>query len=109
MKRGLADPEDRSFGRASRRVEAGVVETGDDEGVGVAGLADLLDQPWNRERLVEIAFDAGRAEIGVDSGDLDPGEAAALAAAPIFSVIERVVLGLTTWMRMRSPLDLAFK
>src|SRR5271155_2114597 len=27
-----------------------------------------------------------------------PGEAAALAAAPIFTVIERVVLGLMTWM-----------
>ena len=78
MKRGLADPDDRSFRRASRRVEAGVVETGDDEGVGVAGLADLLDQPWNRECLVEIAFDAGRAEIGVDGADLDPGRSGSL-------------------------------
>src|SRR5580704_6554225 len=32
-----------------------------------------------------------------------PGEAAALAAAPIFSVIERVVLGLMTWMCMARP------
>src|SRR5271154_4141849 len=31
-----------------------------------------------------------------------PGEAAALAAAPIFTVIERVVLGLMTWMCMIS-------
>ena len=30
-----------------------------------------------------------------------PGEAAALAAAPIFSVIERVVFGLMAWMCMR--------
>ena len=32
-----------------------------------------------------------------------PGEAAALAASPIFSVIERVVFGLMTWMCMARP------
>ena len=61
MERGLADANDRRLRRASRRVKSGVVETGDDEGVGVASLADLLDQTRNRERLVEIAFDAGAA------------------------------------------------
>src|SRR5208337_2961180 len=34
-----------------------------------------------------------------------PGEATAFAAAPIFAVIEAVVLGLTTMMRMRKVPD----
>ena len=83
-------------GRASRRLEPGVVETGDDEGVRVARLADLLDQARNGEGLVEIALDAGRPIVGLTVVTSTPGEAAALAAAPIFSVIERVVLGLMT-------------
>ena len=37
----------------------------------LARLADLLDEARNRERLVEIAFDAGRPEIGIDRCDLD--------------------------------------
>ena len=52
--------------RAPRRLEFGVVETGDDERVGVACLVDLLDEAWNREGLVEIALDAGRTEIRID-------------------------------------------
>ena len=96
VKRGLADADDRGRGRASRRLESGVVETGDDESVRVGRLADLLDQARNREGLVEIALDAGRPELGIDGVTSTPGEAAALAAAPIFSVIERVVFGLMT-------------
>ena len=45
VKGGFADANDWSQGRASRRLEPGIVETGDDEGVRVARLADLLDQP----------------------------------------------------------------
>ena len=62
MERGFADANDWRRGRASRRLEPGVVETGDDEGVRVARLADLLDEAWNGEGLVEIALDAGRPD-----------------------------------------------
>ena len=53
----------------------------------LARLADLLDQPRNRERLVVIALDAGRPKIGIDGGDLDarrgrgPGRRADLLAS----------------------------
>ena len=66
MKRGFADANDRRSRRASRRLKPGVVEAGDDEGVRVARLADLLDQARNGEGLVEIALDAGRPEVGID-------------------------------------------
>ena len=61
MEGRLANANDRRLRRASRGVKPGVVETGDDEGVGAASLTDLLNEARNRERLVEIAFDAGRA------------------------------------------------
>ena len=62
VERGFADANDWRRRRASRRLEPGIVETGDDEGVRVARLADLLDQARNGERLVEIALDAGRPD-----------------------------------------------
>ena len=71
MEGGLANANDRRLRRASRRVKSGVVETGDDEGVGAASLGDLLDQTRNRERLVEIAFNARGPEIGISRCDLD--------------------------------------
>src|SRR5208282_83591 len=44
----------------------------------------------------------GGPKSGLAALTSTPGEAAAFAAAPIFSVIERVVFGLTTWMRIGS-------
>ena len=108
MERGFANADDRRGRRASRSIETGIVETGDDEGVGAARLADLLDQPRNRERLVVIALDAGRTKIGIDRRDLDPGRSRGPGRrADLVSVIERVVFGLTTWIRMRvGPSDM---
>jgi hypothetical protein len=82
MERGFADANHRRQGRAPRRLESGVVETGDDERVCVARLADLIDETWNGERLVEIALYAGRAEVGIDGGDFDAGRGGGLGGGP---------------------------
>src|SRR5262245_46810548 len=50
-----------------------IVETGDDEGVGVAALADLFEKARQRIHLVEIALDTGRAIGWVGGQDLDAG------------------------------------
>ena len=73
MERRLADPNDRRLGRGARGLEAGVVETGDDESVGVLRLGDLRQEAGNGKGLVEIAFDAWRAELRIDRADLDSG------------------------------------
>ena len=45
MERRLADADDGRLRRAARRLEPGVVETGDDESVDVSRLGDLRQQP----------------------------------------------------------------
>ena len=57
-------PIDRRARRAARRLQPGVVETGDDEGVEAFGRAfdDFLEQARRGKRLVEIALDRGRAD-----------------------------------------------
>ena len=47
--------------------------------------------------------DALRRRKSIDWIHMRHEEAAAFAAAPIFTVIERVVLGLMTWIRMAWP------
>ncbi len=88
---------------ATRRLERGVVETGDDEGVEAFGLAfdDFLDHARRGEGFVEIALDRGRAAGGIDRADLVFARAAAApAAAPMRAVMLAEVLGLTTSSRM---------
>ena len=78
MERGFADADHRRGRCAARGLEPGVVEAGDDEGVGVARLADLVDEAWNRERLIEIALDAGRPKVWIDRCDFDAGRSGGL-------------------------------
>src|ERR1700727_3386604 len=71
MESGLADANHRRSRGASRCIKSSVVEAGDDERLRACVLANLRDQPRNRENLVEIALDAGRPEVGIDGADLD--------------------------------------
>ncbi len=79
VKRRLADADDRRGGRAARGVEPGVVEAGDDEGVGVGRPGDLGEEAGHGEGLVEIALDARRPEFGIDGADLDAGRGGGLS------------------------------
>ncbi len=81
---------------AAGRIDAGVVEAGDDVAVVAGGLAlaHLVDQARHRERLVVVALDAGRPHAGETAVISVPGAATACAAWPIFSVIESVVFGI---------------
>ena len=98
-----AIPSTGPAGDAARGVDAGVVEAGDDVAVVAGGLAlaHLVDQTRHGERLVVVALDAGRPHAPGETATISvPGAATARAAAPIFSVMEWVVLGLTTRMRI---------
>ena len=63
MKGRLADADHRAARGRARRFEAGVVETGDDEGVEAGGVAlgHFLDQSRRGEDFVEITLDRDRA------------------------------------------------
>ena len=69
----LTNADDGHIGDTACRLEARIVETGDDEGVGAAALADLFEKAGQRKRLIEIALDAGRAIGRVGGQDLDAG------------------------------------
>src|ERR1700733_4352391 len=69
MESGLADANHRRSRGASRCIKSSVVEAGDDERIRACVLANLRDQPRNRENLVEIALDAGRPEVRIDDTD----------------------------------------
>jgi hypothetical protein len=60
--RGLGDPEHRPARDAARGVDPGIVEAGDDVAVEPRRLtlAHLVEQARDGERLVVVAFDAGR-------------------------------------------------
>ena len=87
----------------ARRVEPRIVEAGDDVAVDALPLAlgDLLEQARhaNRPRRHSPRSRTGPV-AGLTATISVPAEAAARAAAPILAVIEAVVLGLTTRMRM---------
>ena len=59
-------PTTGAIGCAARGVQPGVVETGDDEGVGVGRPGDLGERSGHGEGFVEIALDARRPEFGID-------------------------------------------
>ena len=69
----LADADHRAVGQAARRVKAGIVETGDDEGIGIGVAADQAQKARQAHRLVEIALDRGGAVLGVEGDDLGAG------------------------------------
>ena len=96
MEGRFADAEDGRAGRATRGLQPAVVEAGDDEGVGVGGLADFIEQARQRERLVEIAFDAGGPEFGIDRGHMRVRPCDGARGPSILRVIEAVVFGLMT-------------
>ena len=103
---GLADADHRCRGEAAGGIEPGVVEAGDDVAVDAAPLAlgDCHEQPGNRSASSKNpSIEAGPSSSSVATISV-PAAAAPRAAAAIFAVIERVVLGLTTRMRIgRQP------
>ncbi len=72
MKRRLADTDDGSLRDAARRLEASVIETGNDVGGNPCRVAfgDFGQHPWHRKRLVIIAFDGNRPIRRIDGDNL---------------------------------------
>ena len=93
--RGFANADDGKRAADRGRIEPGVVEAGDDAGVGIRHAPERLDQAGNRKGFViKPSIEAGpiadvTAKISV------PTAATARAAAPMVSVMDAVVFGLT--------------
>ena len=87
----------------ARRIEAGIVEAGDDGGSRARPFAvgDLREQAGHGQRLVVIALDRGRPHARGRRNDLGAGRRHAARRRGDRRVIEAVVLGLTTRMRIR--------
>ena len=70
MEGGLANADHWRAGETPCGIKAGVVKIRDNVRVHIGRLADLGDQARHRERLIVIAFNAGRAEIRIDRHNL---------------------------------------
>ncbi len=99
----FADPDHRRLGGAARRIEAGIVETGDHVARRRrASLSSRRSDPgWKRPRRNTPRCWVDRSR-GWRPSPRCRSTPPACAAAPIFSVIEAVVFGLITWMCMGS-------
>ena len=107
--RGLRDPDHGPLGKLARREQARIAEAGDDVAVDALGLAlEHLVQDADRGKgLIVVILDRGRTHRRADREDSVPGAAAARAAAPMLSVMDWVVFGLITLIRIASSLSTA--
>ncbi len=73
VKSRLADADHRHGSGTARCIKAGIVETGNDAGIGGRALLHFPDHARNGKNLVEISFDARRTVGGIARDDCRAG------------------------------------